>query len=297
MKFKRIVLVLISNILITACVSSLITYVFFKKMDNLQKQQLEYVNQIEEELKSMQEKGNLIQNESIKLENQLGDLQSELETLKSALDQKQVDIEKLEEQIVLLEARLDNLRGEEPEFTEVAPIYTRNKNYIEYFNLETYGNPVVPFEQYAEYCRTNFSDFDLLLLTCIDHEYNSHPMMPKKYSVFCERIENDIPKNVVFFESFKMYSEVLGHANDYLVGEGDMISSVDFEIFIKPLKEIGLLSNLTLKFGEVQEDIYRKRYVNIYLAGECFATCFYEANVRISVKWFMEYFRNYFIFI
>ena len=128
MKFKRIVLVLISNILITACVSSLITYGFFKKMDNLQKQQLEYVNQIEEELKSMQEKGNLLQNESIKLENQLGDLQSELETLKSALDQKQVDIEKLEEQIVLLEARLDNLRGEEPEFTEAAPIYTRNKN-------------------------------------------------------------------------------------------------------------------------------------------------------------------------
>lgn len=297
MRFKKTFFILLSNILMIAFVSVSISYCFFSGIYNQQKQQLEYIDQIEEELKILQKKEDSLQNEILELGTQVENLRSRLEFFYSTLDKNNEDINKLEEKITLLEARLENLRGKEPEFTETAPIYTRNKNYIEYFNLVSYGNPVVPFETYAEYCRTNFSECDLLLLTCIDHEYNCHPMMLKKYSVFCEKIENDIPKNVIFFEAFKMYSDVLGHTNDYLVGEGDMISSVDFEIFIKPLKEIGSLSSIILKFGEIQEDGYRKKYINIYLANECFATCFYEADVRVSIKWFADYFRNYFIFI
>ena len=293
---------IISNILAVVCICSLISYCFFrfssKEIDELK----EYISRIEQELKSSQEQNTLLQNDILALQVELGRLREELTSLNGELAEQREYINELQEKVALLEARVENLISEKPEFVkfpETAPMYTRNENYVELFNLEKEGDPFAPFEEYFEYCQNNFSDLNFVLLTCINNEYNLHPLMYRKYSVLCESIENGIPKNVMFYQRFNMYSEVAGDKHHYWGnwGEGYMAESIDLEILIKPISKKVHINSINLYFGELKEDVRLKKYVNLYSLGECFATCFYKDLGHISINWFTEYFENYFVYI
>jgi hypothetical protein len=261
-------------------------------MDDQQKQQMEYINQIEEELKSTQEKESVLQSKLTELETQLSDLRSELAILQSALCQEQADIDKLEEKIALLEARIDNLLHVEPKFTESAPIYTKMENHVVYANFNGLDDSSVSFLGFKDYCKNTFPNHYLWLLSPIDEA----PWVYREYSVLCEKIENNVPEDLLIRERLMMYSPILGCEQDYYEGESAFLYSIDMEIFIKPDIDLNPYS-VDLKFGEINGGGYWKKYINFYVRGECVATCFYQHDVHVSEKWLAEYFKNYFVYV
>ena len=139
------------------------------------------------------------------------------------------------------------------------------------------------------------------LLKPIASQYDYYPFLYRKYQVLCETIENNIPQNIIINERLDMYVAELGIEYDYINGEGGQPVSLALEIFIKPNDNIDIYvigsRSIRLRFGKLQGNMYLDKYINLYYLNDCFATCYYASEVKISERWFYQYFENYFVYL
>ena len=230
------------------------------------------------------------------LELEIKALQNLCEQLQNELSENEKSVAALKDELALLTAKVDNLAGKEPDFTEIAPLYTKNENYIEHIRFDHHEDSSVSFNGFVEYCQKELSDYHLYLLAPITDAYDFHPNRHRTYSVFLEETEGDIATNVIFYERLMMYSQILGSEFDASTKDGYVPWSIDLQIFLVPFEEQLPLSDIDLRFGKTDND-YWCNYINIYILDKCIATCFYRENAQISKKWFENYFKNFLIFI
>lgn len=182
----------------------------------------------------------------------------------------------------------------EPELLFEFEVYSENDN-ERLWTLKDY-TPISNFKSYKD-----FSAF-----------YNENMKGSNTYLLYREEPEATNPYNEGYFafyrgnetndlileESFTYFDKELGTNPG---GSKDDVKAISFslEIFIKPIEKTSA-SELKLEFGKLEKPLkglgeYEK-YINLYFGEECFATCFYYNNVKVSFEWFENYFKTNLIY-
>ena len=154
-----------------------------------------------------------------KLNLRIGELQSRYEDLQNKLDdadkeikesrQKQIEYQN---EIDLLKAKVANLSGATPKFTEQSPHF-QSEYYNEVIRFDHHNDANVSFNGFIRYCMNELSSYNLIFLAPIESEYDIHPNMYRSYAVLTDNRTTDSAP--IIYERLMMYSEVLG-SNDKL---------------------------------------------------------------------------------
>ena len=242
------------------------------------------------------------------LQSQISELQSLCENLQNTLNnalgnindnqqmitEYQNELAEYQKEMRLLNARVENLSMPVPEFTAESPGIpsNREKEYEDLVTFDHFHDATVSFDDFAQYCKNNYSDYNFLLLSPIESDYDFKPLMHRVYSVLSDKEETFF--SPIFYERLYMSSEILGYDGQSLPEvQGSLPYSINMEIYILPIEEPLFVPYIKLEFGE-KDTGYYKNYVNLYSHNKCFATCYYKTFVpHVSRFWFENYFKYY----
>ncbi len=248
-------------------------------------EQIENLNGDIDELEQKAEEGTQEFNE---LKGEIGSLEEQIQSLKER-------IQVLEETSALYQKQIENLSGEEIEFTAQAPVYSfflPKKEQV----IASFDGPFEEFHQYyvSEIEQKQSLQFYLVNPDPYEDSSDPTPLLSKDYSYISSEEEN-LP---MVIESMRIYNEVLGDANFNVVPIEETYTSISVMMYLilVPLPEgaTNVSRQLELEFGrqENTESMYKDGYINLYWQDTCIGTCYYNVNCYISRTWFEIFFKN-----
>lgn len=223
--------------------------------------------------------------------------------LKSKLDDNDVEKEELNKQIELMDAQLWNLTGNEPTYTEEAPVYKLSENYELYKSFDRRKDSDLTFDVFYNYCKQKFGEQKsfYLLKPLYENEYEE-PVVRRNYSVYVERDDKNQIINHMFVENIQIYSDVLGVGDFFYPDSCGASVSVSFKAMFVPVDSSLVSKDKTFGFsfgdnGEELEYVKWNKYVNIYVGVNCVGACYYSEDAYMSERWLCYYLLDYITYV
>lgn len=233
-------------------------------------------------------------------------LSSELEELNERLQELDQRLQALEEQSALYQAQIENLAGEEIEYTAKAPIFApkkgaviiqsvNNRDHMENDDYSAFA------DFYAYYQREIEGKYGLnfYLVDPNDHEtgWIGH-FRDKEFIFSAEQADGENLTQPMLYERLSIYDEVLKQYPGYEY-EGSGLAgganySIDMKLYLMPFPEEIIKDQIIrLEFGN-NSSYGTDEYFNLYLEGTCVGTCYFKRSCYISKTWLTKFFkRNY----
>lgn len=261
------------------------------------------IAELEAKLQAQSESLLALQQGNDELQEKVNSLLQKNNELKSKLDDNDVEKEELNKQIELMDAQLWNLTGNEPTYTEEAPVYKLSENYELYKSFDRRKDSDLTFDVFYNYCKQKFGEQKsfYLLKPLYENEYEE-PVVRRNYSVYVERDDKNQIINHMFVENIQIYSDVLGVGDFFYPDSCGASVSVSFKAMFVPVDSSLVSKDKTFGFsfgdnGEELEYVKWNKYVNIYVGVNCVGTCYYSEDAYMSERWLCYYLLDYITYV
>lgn len=102
--------------------------------------------------------------------------------------------------------------------------------------------------------------------------------------------------NPIFYEHTMMYSNILGDGKFYQPEDDGYVPwSLNIKSFFVVVDSLVEYNTIDLKFGDNNDDVEWKEYINIYVDGVCVGTSYFHTNTYISQRWIQDYYIEYLV--
>lgn len=261
------------------------------------------IAELEAKLQAQSESLLALQQGNDELQEKVNSLLQKNNELKSKLDDNDVEKEELNKQIELMDAQLWNLTGNEPTYTEEAPVYKLSENYELYKSFDRRKDSDLTFDVFYNYCKQKFGEQKsfYLLKPLYENEYEE-PVVRRNYSVYVERDDKNQIINHMFVENIQIYSDVLGVGDFFYPDSCGASVSVSFKAMFVPVDSSLVSKDKTFGFsfgdnGEELEYVKWNKYVNIYVGVNCVGACYYSEDAYMSERWLCYYLLDYITYV
>ena len=174
-------------------------------------------------------------------------------------------------------------------FTAEAPIIedktSKDPDLVEWFNdTDEYDRDYYDyyyqyrFDEYVQYYFANFAGSGMYLFDCVESDWPCVGGTP--WFGFYKNGTSDLIINV----SYTIYKNELGSDGDPDGRYTGLRRSVFIDILIKPISDYKK-SKFNFEFGKTGN----RKYINVYLGDEGFATCYFENYVPVQQEWWTNF--------